>query len=134
MATVAGTCLGARRKDGELGDGRSGRQTPIRSIDVNWYFAGHLVHTQALGGCPALTVRHYGETLCPIGEFPGGTICGQGKHNGGAGDWFVILILHPDNWFASGTLANIVYGAFAFHDDNIEFGWHRLRVQRRKSD
>jgi hypothetical protein len=46
----------------------------------------------------------------------------------------VILILDTNDRLASSPLANIVYGAFTFHDDNIQFGGKGLRVQRRKSD
>ena len=101
---------------------------------MNWYFAGHLVHPQALGSRPTFTVRHYGQALSTVRELSGRTIGRQGKHNRGSGDWLVIFILNTDNGFASDALANIIYCPFTFHDDNIEFGWHRLRVQRRKSD
>jgi hypothetical protein len=40
----------------------------------------------------------------------------------------VILILNPDDRLASGPLADIINGAFAFHDDNIQFGGKGLRV------
>ena len=34
----------------------------------------------------------------------------------------MIFILNPNDRLASGPLANIIYGAFTFHDDNIKFG------------
>ena len=40
----------------------------------------------------------------------------------------MILILNADDRLASGPLANIIYGAFAFHDDNIQFGGKCLRM------
>ena len=95
---------------------------------MNRYFAGDLVHAEALGGRPALTVRHDGQTLCTVRELPGRTFGRQGKHNRGTGDWLMILIFNADDGVASNALANIIYGAFAFYYDNIEFGWHRLRV------
>ena len=129
-ATSTGTGLGAGRKNGELGDGCSGRQASIRSIHVNRHFAGDLVHPEALGSRPALAVGHDGKTLCAVGELPGRTFGRQGKHNRGAGDRLMILIFNANDGVASDALANIIYGAFAFHYDNIEFGRHGLRMQR----
>jgi hypothetical protein len=95
---------------------------------MNRYFAGHLVHPEALGGRPALGVRHDGETLGTVRELAGRAFGRQGKHYRRAGDWFMILIFNADDGLTSSALANIIYGALAFHYNDIEFRWHDLRV------
>jgi hypothetical protein len=40
----------------------------------------------------------------------------------------MILIFNADDGLTSNALANIIYGALAFHYNYIEFGWHGLRV------
>jgi hypothetical protein len=39
----------------------------------------------------------------------------------------MILIFHADGRLASDALADVIGSAFAFHDDNIEFGRESLR-------
>jgi hypothetical protein len=68
-----------------------------------------------------LAIGHYGEAFCPITELAGGALSGQGEHYSNTSDRLVILIFNPNDRFAGDTLANVIDGAFALHDYDIEF-------------
>ena len=133
-AATTGAGLGAGRKYGELSDGCSRRQASKRGIHVNRYFAGDRVQLEVLGNRPALTVGHDCKTLCTVGKLSGRTFGRQGKYNCRSSNRLMVLILDADDRVASDTLANIICGAFALDDDNIEFRGHGLRLGMRKSD
>jgi hypothetical protein len=101
---------------------------------VDRHFAGGLIQPEALGCGYALAIRQYRETLSAIREYAGSTFGRQCEHDRGSSNRLVILILNTNDRLASSPLANIVYSAFTFHDNNIQFGGKGLRVQRRKSD
>src|ERR1039458_10852916 len=65
------------------------------------------------------------------GEFSAGSSSGQLEQDEGAGHRFMVIILHFHDGLTRGALADIVDGAIAFHNHQVELGNRRLGSRAR---
>ena len=82
------------------------------TLDVVW--------AKSSGYSPALSVSHDGQGMRTIGKNAASSLVRKQKDHGCSGDGLVVLILHLDDWLPGGALTNVVNGAVALHDNNIQ--------------
>jgi len=103
-----------------------GRRAGVRGRDLDLVLALAGIRLQAAGHGAALRIRGDRERVRATGKFRAGSTGGRFEQDERARHWPVVVVLHFDNRLTRGALADIVDGAVAFHDHQVELGDGRL--------
>lgn len=113
-------CPGSGTDGIRLADGSAGGLPLVRGSHTHLELTLDVVWAKSSGYSPALSVSHDGQGMRTIGKNAASSLVWKQKNYGRSGDGLVVLILHLDDWLPGGALTNVVDGAVAFHNDDIE--------------
>src|ERR1039458_5818492 len=112
---------GAGEVIGLRDDGGKGRAA-VRSRDMDLVLALGGIGLQSASYGAALCIGGHRKGVRATGEFPAGSAGGQLEEDEGAGHRPVVFVLHLDDGLTRGALADVVDGAVAFHNHEVELG------------
>jgi hypothetical protein len=111
----AGCCHGVR-----LGNGSVRGLPAIRSVNVDLVLSLDAIGLQPAAHRQPLGVGHDRESLNAAGKGSASALRRKQEHYRCPGDRLVIFILHTDDGIARRALANVIDGAFALNDHQVE--------------
>ena len=126
-----GRCPGRTRRDA-LRNGRGSRQTVIASRYLDLELTLDVVQMDPMGYGAPLRIGDYREAVGAIGKGPARTAFGQQEEHRGAGHGLMVFVFHLHHRLARRALPDIVDGALALDDHQVQF-MHRFLGKRRRA-
>jgi hypothetical protein len=69
----------------------------------------------------AILIRNHSKEFTPMGEHCGGAPRGKSERYRSAAHRPLVLILHSNDYFARRALLDVIDGALALHDHDVQF-------------